>query len=190
MAPLLAQAQAAPQGKARLAFYLVDEAANDRLEEYLARRPAYAPRRKADGTYAVADAIIGAGRVVMEVSESGRAGRRGKLRYLVLAEGPALPGLAVVKASIENDPYLGTPGIIMKIGDYLDEDGNPQHGAEIFARITGDNVGDSLAVVFDNRVITYARIMESISGGEVRISGVDGRAAAEIIAVLNGKAER
>jgi len=188
MAPLLAHAEAASQGKARLAFYIVDEEANGRLEKYLARRPDYAPRQKADGSYAIGDAIVGTDRLVMAMAETGAAGGQEKPRYLVLEDGPALSGLAVTKASIGKDSIIGTPTIKMTIGDYVDEFGNMLHGAEIFAQITGDNIGKSLAVVFDNRVITYARIMESISGGEVQITGLgDKKAVSEIVAVLNGE---
>jgi preprotein translocase subunit SecD len=46
-----------------------------------------------------------------------------------------------------------------------------QNGTERFAKVTGDNVGQSLAIILDGQVISAARIMEPILAGSGQISG-------------------
>ncbi len=44
-------------------------------------------------------------------------------------------------------------------------------GAKIFGQLTSDNVGQYLAIVLDEKVISYARINDAITGGNCQISG-------------------
>ena len=44
-------------------------------------------------------------------------------------------------------------------------------GAEEFAKLTGEHVGEQLAIVFDEKLVSAPNLMEEISGGECWISG-------------------
>ena len=44
-------------------------------------------------------------------------------------------------------------------------------GAEIFGRFTGEHTGEFLAIVSDNKIKSYARINDAITGGRVAITG-------------------
>lgn len=46
-----------------------------------------------------------------------------------------------------------------------------EEGADLFAEITGNNVGESLAIFLDGEVISSPRINERITGGQATISG-------------------
>lgn len=57
-------------------------------------------------------------------------------------------------------------------------------GAVKFARITGDHVGEQLAIVIDGRLISYPTLMEAIEGGKCQISGNFSQKEAEAYALL------
>jgi preprotein translocase subunit SecD len=59
-----------------------------------------------------------------------------------------------------------------------------REGSEIFANLTRDNVGKSLAIVLDNKVRTYAIINSEIPSGQVQITGFDLDEADNIATVL------
>jgi preprotein translocase subunit SecD len=44
-------------------------------------------------------------------------------------------------------------------------------GAKLFGQLTSDNIGRYLAIVLDEKVISYARINDAITGGSCQISG-------------------
>lgn len=44
-------------------------------------------------------------------------------------------------------------------------------GAEEFAKLTGEHVGEQLAIVFDEKLVSAPNLMEEITGGECWISG-------------------
>ncbi len=63
-----------------------------------------------------------------------------------------------------------------KVG--IDDRGRPAisisfdgQGAEIFGRVTGENVGKQMAIVLDNVVHSAPRIQDRISGGDAQITG-------------------
>jgi preprotein translocase subunit SecD len=47
----------------------------------------------------------------------------------------------------------------------------PDDTAAIFAKWTGENVGEELAIVVDGEVVSAPRIMSAITGGSLQISG-------------------
>ncbi len=57
-------------------------------------------------------------------------------------------------------------------------------GARIFARVTGDNVGNPLAIVMDERVFSAPTIQGEISGGNARVTGLDDFDEAQQLAVV------
>ena len=59
-----------------------------------------------------------------------------------------------------------------------------RRGAEIFSRVTGDNVGKRLAIVLDGIVHSAPRINEKISGGRASINGSFTPASANDLAVV------
>lgn len=55
-------------------------------------------------------------------------------------------------------------------------------GAETFAKITSENVGNYLPIVFDDEVISYPQVKQAITGGTAQISGMESYEAAEQLA--------
>ena len=55
-------------------------------------------------------------------------------------------------------------------------------GAEIFAKVTAENVGLQLPIVYDGEVISSPEVKEAITGGQAQITGMDTFAEAESIA--------
>lgn len=57
-------------------------------------------------------------------------------------------------------------------------------GIKKFAQITGDHVGEQLAIVFDDKLICAPNLMEEITGGECWISGNFTEESAEQLAAI------
>lgn len=55
-------------------------------------------------------------------------------------------------------------------------------GAEKFAEVTAENVGNYLPIVYDGEVVSYPQVKEAISGGIATISGMSSYAEAEALA--------
>ncbi len=55
-------------------------------------------------------------------------------------------------------------------------------GAETFAEVTADNVGNYLPIVYDGEVISYPQVQSAISGGVATISGMSSYEDAETLA--------
>jgi SecD/SecF fusion protein len=83
--------------------------------------------------------------------------------YLVkrASEG-GLGGRHVTRAGVYNDPMNGQPQIHFELND---------EGAQLFAKITTENVGRQLAIVLDGELISAPNINEPIPGGRVQITG-------------------
>ena len=106
---------------------------------------------------------------------------------------------------IEDAPPLcrpaDMPAGVMEIGDYafdeppakveiVDEYGRPSlelelrgRSAVILSSVTADSVGETLDFTLDSEVLMAPKIMEAITGGNVRISGNFTRAELEDIAI-------
>ncbi len=85
--------------------------------------------------------------------------------------------LIAIAGSRENEAYLQGDAIADAQQSY-DELGRPSvtmrmnnQGANIWARMTSDNVGRSVAVVLDNYVYSYPNVNEEIKNGVTEISG-------------------
>ncbi|QTN38846.1 protein translocase subunit SecDF [Cryomorphaceae bacterium] len=85
--------------------------------------------------------------------------------------------LLAIAGSRDNEAYLQGDAIIDARQDY-DELGRPSvsmsmnnQGANIWARMTGDNVGRSVAVVLDDYVYSYPNVNEEIKNGSTQIAG-------------------
>lgn len=75
---------------------------------------------------------------------------------------PPLGGEAIVSASQEFDNVSGTAYVLMNMN---------AKGTQIWARLTEKNVGQSIAVVMDNRVYSAPNVNEPITGGSSQITG-------------------
>ncbi len=73
-----------------------------------------------------------------------------------------LTGTLLEKASLEFDQTTGSPIVAIKFN---------KEGAELFAKITRENVGRRLAIFLDGNVQSLPVIREEISGGTASISG-------------------
>lgn len=85
--------------------------------------------------------------------------------------------LLAIAGNRDNEAYLQGDAIIDARQDY-DELGRPSvsmsmnnQGANIWARMTGDNVGRSVAVVLDDYVYSYPNVNEEIKNGSTQIAG-------------------
>ncbi|MDD3663502.1 MAG: protein translocase subunit SecD [Candidatus Pacebacteria bacterium] len=73
-----------------------------------------------------------------------------------------LTGRFLDKAILDFDPNTGEPIVSLK----FDEE-----GSNLFEKITGENVGKTVAIFLDDQPISIPTVNEAISGGEAVISG-------------------
>lgn len=85
-----------------------------------------------------------------------------RIGYLVVKKEVALDGQHIQSANVGSDNLTNRP----EVDFVLDAE-----GGEIFAKFTGANVGKNLAIVSDNKIKSYARINDAITGGRVAITG-------------------
>ncbi|WP_022835606.1 protein translocase subunit SecD [Salisaeta longa] len=86
-----------------------------------------------------------------------------------------LSGEVIESASVQFDQFTNEPSVSMTMNS---------DGARIWARLTGANVGEQVAVVLDGKVYSYPRIQERIAGGRTSISGLESRAEAQDIVTI------
>lgn len=73
-----------------------------------------------------------------------------------------LTGRFLDKATLDFDPNTGEPIVSLK----FDEE-----GSKLFEKITGENVGKTVAIFLDDQPISIPTVNEAISGGQAVISG-------------------
>ncbi|MGC9327924.1 MAG: protein translocase subunit SecD, partial [Candidatus Hinthialibacter sp.] len=96
-------------------------------------------------------------------------------RYLYLLEADFdLSGSYLESAGVRTDA-MGRPEIVLE----FDRDGK-----RIFSRVTGDHVGDHLAIVMNDQVYSAPVIRDKISYGVATISGIDTYQEAREIAIV------
>lgn len=88
-------------------------------------------------------------------------GADGKAESALLVEPPLLDGAAVQFASLSYDPD-GNPVILLNL---------TPAGAKKFEQITQDRVGQQLGLVLGGQLYALPRILETIHGGKIAISG-------------------
>lgn len=97
-------------------------------------------------------------------------------RYLYLLQASTrLTGKNLQNAHVYFSQMSGRPEV------YLEFD---SAGKGIFRSITGDHVGEHLAIVLNDQVFSAPRITERISGGSANITGIDDYEEAKQIAVV------
>jgi len=91
-----------------------------------------------------------------------------------------LSGEAITDASVQFDRYTNQPSVSMTMNS---------DGARIWARVTGANVGENIAIVLDGVVYSYPNVEERILGGRSSITGLESRQEAQdIVTVLKSGA--
>ena len=95
--------------------------------------------------------------------------------YMVVKKEIVLDGKYIKSAAVASDNITGKPEVHLTLDS---------EGAEIFGDFTAANVGQSLAIVSDDKIKSYASIREAIPGGNVSISGFDLEEAQNLQKVL------
>lgn len=145
-------------GKGILNFRLVDTAATNSFMTYYNANPA--------STFNAAGELINPGIIpadceVMGLYQKDSYGLDERIGYLVVKKEIALDGKHIKSAEVGSD-YTGRP----QVNFVLDGE-----GTVIFGDFTTANVNESLAIVSDDKIKSYARINEPITGGQVALSG-------------------
>ncbi|TVQ26937.1 MAG: protein translocase subunit SecD [Spirochaetaceae bacterium] len=167
-----ARVEAYLQGRGSLAFHLVDGAATEALIRLQQEQPGFSPQ--IDG---VPD-FVPAGTIVVPYVVPDRYGILELVRYIAIYENVdqfGLPGEYITEAQVGSEPLTNQPTANFVLN---------REGAEIFATLTRQNVGESLAIVLDGRVRTSAAIRQEIPGGQVQITGFNQEEARNIATVL------
>ncbi len=159
-------------GKGSLRFHIVDDDATAELMQLQAANPGW--DLSIDGT----PDFVPAGSTIREYVTRDEYGIDERVRWIVVKDDVnefGLDGAHITDAQVAQDPLTNQP----TVNFVLDRE-----GADIFAKLTRDNVGSSLGIVMDEKVRAYARIQEEIPTGQVRITGFDTEQAQNIALVL------
>ncbi len=146
-------------GKGILNFRLVDSEATNSFLEYYTANPT--STFNASGEL-VNSGIIPADCEVMGLYTKDDYGLDERIGYLVVKKEIALEGRHIKSADVGTDGISSKP----QVNFVLDST-----GAEIFGNFTSAHTGESLAIVSDGKIKSYARINEAITGGQVALSG-------------------
>jgi preprotein translocase subunit SecD len=162
-------------GRGRLAFHIVDEEANARLDQFLTTNPA-----GIDDNSRVSDpTIVPPGYMVRKFYRKDAYGLdEWTGRYMVITEVPGLDGNHIESATVGSDTITGQPEVLFS----LDKD-----GGDMFYQLTSENTGKTMAVVLDDRVRTGARITGPIQAN-VRITGFNLEEANNLALILRSAA--
>ncbi len=99
--------------------------------------------------------------VLYEVKEDPQTRRAVKTPYLLMKRA-ILTGSYLTDAKVQIDSQYNEPYVSIKFD---------KKGAQLFEKITEENVKKRLAIVLDQKVYSAPVIQEKISGGEARITG-------------------
>ncbi len=159
-------------GKGNLAFHIVDEESNARLQAVLATNPLAVD----DRTLLVDDpSIVAAGSIIRKVYRKDNYGLDEFTgEYLVLFGEAGLDGTHIQSAQVSSDPITGQPDTNFVLD---------REGGELFFKLTSANVGKTMSVVLDDRIKASARIQEPIRES-VRITGFNPEEANNLALIL------
>ncbi len=146
-------------GRGSLNFHIVDDEATKQLQELQMMQPGWNPNL--DG---VPD-FVPAGSQIVEVVSNDTYGIDRTEYYIVVKSDIqefGLDGSHIIEAQVSRNQITNDP----TVNFVLDSE-----GSDLFARLTRDNVNNSMAVVMDNKVRSHATIREEIPTGNVQISG-------------------
>jgi preprotein translocase subunit SecD len=97
----------------------------------------------------------------------------------VVMDNVEMTGEVITDARPDFDPYTNEPEVSMTMN---------AEGAQMWSRITGANVGRPVAVVMDNVVYSWPRIIDKIPSGRTSITGVSRTEAEDVVTVLKSGA--
>ncbi len=146
-------------GKGILNIRLVDDAATAAFNEYYSKNPT---RTFASNGELLDLSIIPEDTEVLGLYTKDDYGLDERTGYLVVKKDVVLDGRHIKSAAVGTDGITSSPQVNLSLDS---------EGAVIFGDFTAQHVGDSLAIVSDDKVKSYARIREAIPGGNVAISG-------------------
>lgn len=146
-------------GKGILNFRLVDNDATEKFNQYYMQHAASTFNALGD---LIDPSIIPADCEVMGQYTKDEYGLDERIGYLVVKKEIALDGQHIKSAEVGTDGLTSRP----EVDFVLDTE-----GAEIFGTFTGAHKGEFLAIVSDNKIKSYARINDAITGGRVAITG-------------------
>ena len=158
-------------GKGRLGFHLVDPEGQSAFDDYQRSNP---------GSFLAADgtlrdpSVLPAGTVLRGVYEKDSYGVDQLLGYAVIKEEEGLSGAYINDSRVDRDPITGRPEVLFFLG---------AEGGEIFFKLTQENVGETLAVLLDDRVKARAQISQPIRN-QVRVTGFTQGEAEDLALVL------
>ena len=159
-------------GKGRLNFHLVDEEGWKSFQGFYAANPNYVPEFDAEGRVKVPEGVqIGSGSEILGVYEKDKYGMDSLKNYLVVKSEPVLSGEAITGAQSRPNPQTSHAEVLFSLGDFVDKDGSIKSGPDLFADITEKNINKWIAVVLDNKVMSFARINDRIPNGQVVVTG-------------------
>lgn len=147
------------QGRGSLNFHIVNDEATEELADWLQDNPGWSLAQDE------APDFIPAGTVIRPYVQRDQYGIDQFVRYIAIYEDLdefGLDGSYISEAQVGRDQITQQPVVNFVL------DGE---GANLFRRLTRDNVGNSMAIVMDRNVRAYANIREEIPTGQVRIDG-------------------
>ncbi len=147
------------QGRGSLNFHIVNDAATEALIDWQRQNPGWSPETGETPDF------IPAGTVVRPFVQRDQYGLDQFVRYIAIYEDLdefGLDGAFISEAQVGRDQITQQPVVNFVL------DGE---GANLFRRLTRDNVGNSMSIVMDRNVRAYANIREEIPTGQVRIDG-------------------
>ena len=111
--------------------------------------------------------------------EAGATQGQGRLLYL-LESRPIMTGEFLVDAQAQRDPQFGQPEVSFTLS---------RQGGRVFERATGQHVGDNMAIVLDERVISAPVIQSQIGmNGRITLGGGSIEEARDLALVLRAGA--
>ncbi|MCR5290698.1 MAG: protein translocase subunit SecD [Treponema sp.] len=146
-------------GKGILNFRLVDDDATAAFNAYYRQNPT--------NTFTASGALINPSIIPSDAEVLGLYtkddyGLDERIGYIVVKKEIALDGQHIKSAEVSANNITNEPEVDFVL------DGK---GAEIFGDFTTAHKGENLAIVSDNKIKSYARINDAITGGRVAISG-------------------
>jgi preprotein translocase subunit SecD len=138
-------------GRGLLEFKIVDEATTSNL-----RRDMFD-----DSGLLIDRSIIPSDSELKYLWEKNRYDVLERKRAVVLYSEVLMTGSTIKRAQVATDQF-GKPEVLFELNS---------EGARIFAQITEANVGNRLAIILDDKIMTMPAIRERIPGGQVRITG-------------------
>lgn len=113
---------------------------------------------------------------VMSVDEDDARTKQSYTTYYLVKRLPEMTGKNIEQAGVTTDQY-GNFEVILRFND---------DGSKEFAKVTGENKGNLMAIVLDGRLYSAPRINQAITGGSASITGrFSQREAEQLAGVLN-----